>query len=72
MVVPDGVAAVTLHYPAGRASGYIPKISPGVTLTSKPVENLLVVHVPRSNPLGRATMVWRGPHGRLIKTSHGV
>jgi hypothetical protein len=72
MVVPDGVATVTLHYPAGRASGYSPKISPAVTLTTKPVENLLVVRVPRSNPLGRATMVWRGPRGRVIKTMHRV
>jgi hypothetical protein len=72
MVVPDGVAAVTLRYPAGRASGYSPKISPAVTLTAKPVENLLLVRVPRSNPLGRATMVWRGPRGRVIKTLHGV
>ena len=72
MVVPDGVATVTLHYPAGRASGYSPKISPAATLTSKPVENLLVVRVPRSNPLGRATMVWRGPRGRVIKTLRGV
>ncbi|HEY4452525.1 MAG TPA: hypothetical protein VGN13_13135 [Solirubrobacteraceae bacterium] len=72
MVVPDGVATVTLRYPAGRASGYSPKISPAVTLTAKPVENLLVVRVPRSDPLGRATMVWRGPRGRVIKTLHGV
>jgi hypothetical protein len=72
MVVPDGVATVTLHYPAGRASGYSPKISPAVTLTTRPVENLLVVRVPRSNPLGRATMVWRGPRGRVIKTISGV
>jgi hypothetical protein len=72
MVVPDGVATVTLHYPAGRASGYSPKISPAVTLTAKPVENLLVVRVPRSNPLGRATMVWRGPRGQMIKTLRRV
>jgi hypothetical protein len=72
MIVPDSVASVTLHYPAGRASGYSPKISPAVTITAKPVENLLVVRVPRSNPLGRATMVWRGPRGRVVKTLHGV
>ena len=28
MIVPDGVASVTLRYPAGRASGYSLKISP--------------------------------------------
>jgi hypothetical protein len=43
-----------------------------VTLTAKPVENLLVVRVPRSNPLGRATMVWRGPRGQMIKTLRRV
>ena len=36
MIVPDGVAEVTLQYPAGRASGYSPKISPPFTVTSAP------------------------------------
>lgn len=68
MVVPDGVASVTLHYPAGRASGYSPKISPPVTITTAPVENLVVVRVPRSSPLHQATTIWRAGNGHVIKT----
>lgn len=67
MVVPDGVAKVTLHYPAGHASGYSPKISPAVTITTAPVNNLVVVLVPRSSPLQQGTMTWRAADGRVIK-----
>jgi hypothetical protein len=72
MVVPDRVAKVTLHYPAGPASGYSPKISPPFTVTATPVENLVVVSVPRSSPLQRGTMVWRAANGGLIKTFNSV
>jgi hypothetical protein len=71
MVVPDGVAEVTLEYPAGRASGYSPKISPSFTITSAPVDNLLVVLVPRTGgPEGvrGITMIWRATNGHIIKT----
>jgi hypothetical protein len=68
MVVPDGVASVTLHYPAGPASGYSPKISPPVTITTTPVENLVVVSVSRSSPLQRGTAIWRAANGHIIKT----
>ena len=67
-VVPDGVATVTLRYPAGRASGYSPKISPAFTITTTPVNNLLVLTVPRSNPLQQGTMIWRAASGHIIKT----
>ncbi len=71
MIVPDGVANVTLHFPAGRASGYSPKISPPVTISSKPVGNELVVriprsHIPESDPGLR--MIWRAGNGRILKT----
>jgi|ERR1039458_5575671 hypothetical protein len=71
MIVPDGVANVTLHFPAGRASGYSPKISPPFTISSKPVGNELVVRIPRSNipesdPGLR--MIWRAGNGHIIKT----
>jgi hypothetical protein len=72
MVVPDGVAKVTLRYPAGRASGYSPKISPAFSMTTTPVNNLLVITVPRSNPLEQGAMIWRSADGRLIKKIDGV
>jgi hypothetical protein len=72
LVVPDGVARVTLRYPAGPASGYSPKISPPFTVTTTPVENLVVVGVPRSSPLQRGTMIWRAANGRIIKTFSSV
>jgi hypothetical protein len=72
LVVPDGVAKVTLHYPAGRASGYSPKISPAVTVTTAPVENLVVVSVPRSNPLQKGTMTWWAANGHVIRRFKGA
>ena len=72
MVVPDGVATVTLRYPAGRASGYSPKISPAFTITTAPVENLVVATLPRSNPLQQGTVIWRSADGRVIKTIDGL
>lgn len=72
MIVPDGVASVTLHYPAGPASGYEPnKISPPFTATTTPINNLVLVDVPRSSG-GRAggpvRMIWRAADGHTIKT----
>jgi hypothetical protein len=72
IVVPDGVASVTLRYPAGHASGYSPKISPPFTITVGPVENLVVVTVPRSSPLQQGTMVWRAANGHIIRTFNGA
>ncbi len=72
MVVPDGVAKVTLRYPAGRASGYSPKISPAFTTNTTPVGNLVVVTLPRSNPLQHGTIIWRSADGRVIKTFDGL
>jgi hypothetical protein len=71
MVVPDGVASVTLRYPAGRASGYSPTISPPFTVTTAPINNELVVSVPRSaggGPIWQPTMIWRAADGHIIKT----
>ena len=68
IIVPDGVAKVTLHYPAGRASGYSPKISPPFTITTTPVNNLVVVTVPRSNPRQKGKMIWRAADGHIVKT----
>jgi hypothetical protein len=71
MIVPDGVASVTLRYPAGRASGYSAKISPPVTITAPVVNNELVVRVPRSGGGGtirQVVMLWRAADGRITKT----
>jgi hypothetical protein len=73
MIVPDGVARVTLHYPAGRASGYSPKISPPFTITTAAVNNEVVVRVPRTGgPEGVSgiTMIWRSANRHVIKTFH--
>jgi hypothetical protein len=73
MIVPDGVATVTLEYPAGRASGYSPKISPPFTVTTRPVGNEVVVRVPRSaggGPIGKPTMTWRAGDGHILRTFH--
>jgi hypothetical protein len=71
MIVPDGVASVTLRYPAGRASGYSRQISPPVTITTAPVNNMLVVSVPRSaggGPIWAPTMIWRAANGHIVRT----
>ena len=73
MVVPDPVASVTLRYPAGRASGYSPKISPPFTATAAPIGNELIVAVPRSaggGPIWKPTMIWRAADGRVIRVFH--
>jgi hypothetical protein len=75
MIVPDGVASVTLRYPAGRASGYSPKISPPFTVTTAPVENEVVVRVPRSaggGPIWQPTMLWRAADGRVLRAFHAL
>jgi hypothetical protein len=70
MIVPDGVSRVTIHFPAGRASGYSPKVSPPATLAAAAVNNEVVVRVPRTNwpESGHGiTMVWRSANGRVIR-----
>jgi len=70
MIVPDGVSSVTLRYPAGRASGYSPVVSPPITITAAPLSNELVVRVPRSGgggPIHRVTMIWRASDGRIVR-----
>ena len=71
MIVPDGVANVTVHFPAGRASGYSPKISPPFTTSSRPVGNELVLRIPRSNipeSVPGLRMIWRAADGHIFKT----
>jgi hypothetical protein len=71
IVVPDGVATVTLHYGPGPASGYTKKISPAFTITSPVINNELVVLLPRSVSLEGVPgvrMIWRAANGHIIKT----
>jgi len=76
MVVPDGVASVVLRYPAGRPSGYSPKISPAFAVTARPIGNEVVVRVPRSAGGGPiwapSAMIWRmhDGHGRVTRVFH--
>ena len=68
-VVPDGVASVTLHYDAGPLGGYSHKHVSAANITTKPVNNVIVVIVPR--PTGNAspsTITWRAANGRIVKT----
>lgn len=70
MIVPDGVASMTIRFPAGQASGYSPKISPAVTITTAPVNNEVVVRVPRSgggSAIRQATITWRAANGHILK-----
>jgi hypothetical protein len=71
MVVPDGVAQVTLHYAPGPDNGYTRKISPSFRLTSHVINNELVVLIPRSVGLEGVPgvkMIWRAPSGRIVRT----
>lgn len=75
IVVPDGVATVTLRFPAGRASGYSPRIYPPFTVMTTPVNNEVVITVPRSaggSAIHHGEMTWRGADGHVIKTIHDV
>jgi hypothetical protein len=70
-VVPDGVASVTLHFPA-RLDGTHP--APSVTVTARPVENVFVVRVPRRvipqafGGTAPVLITWRAANGTVIRT----
>jgi hypothetical protein len=66
-VVPDGVAAVTVRYPA---SGGVQ----AVTSTVKVINNVFVTTIKRARGASRAgrTIVWRSANGRIIKTLRGI
>ena len=66
-LVPDDVATVALRYPAVHGSDS--RALPAVTITARPVDNIVAVTVPRSGRSARTlTMIWRAANGRLIKT----
>jgi hypothetical protein len=72
-VVPDGVASVTLQFPA-RLGGATP--APPLSVTAHPVNNVFAVRLPRSfipQAFGGTTLdsiEWRAANGTIIKTIH--
>jgi hypothetical protein len=72
MLVPDGVATVTLDYPAGKIGGFDRHHAAAFTVTTTVVGNLLIVSVPRSGNrlMAPMTMTWRAANGTIVKTLH--
>ena len=69
MLVPNGVATITLNYPPGPVGGFNHRHAAAFTATASVVNNLVVVNVPRSgDQVNAATMTWRGVNGHIIKT----
>jgi hypothetical protein len=70
MLVPDGVATVTLHYPASKIDGADRHRAPAFTTTTKVVGNFVVIAVPRGRErlFQPVTMTWRAADGHVIKT----
>jgi hypothetical protein len=72
-VVPDGVASVTLHFPAmfGGANPASP-----LSVTAEPVKNVFVVRVPRRlipqafGGIAPDWIKWRAANGTVIRTIH--
>jgi hypothetical protein len=65
-LVPDGVASIALHYPAKGSSSTSPR---QLTITTRPVENVIVVKVPRqAEDAVPQKMVWLSAQGTTIKT----
>jgi hypothetical protein len=73
-VVPDGVATVTLQYPAGKLGGFSRRSGPALTVTGHAVSNVVVVSVERAGEqaTGAVTTTWRTTSGTIIKTLHGA
>jgi len=72
MIVPDGVATATLHYPAGKVGGFNRNHAPPVTITTNVTGNILVATIPRGGMrlMAPMTMTWRAANGTTIKTFH--
>lgn len=64
-VVPDGVAAVTIHYPASNRL-------PALTITTDVVGNVFATSITRNVPGDLSpTVIWRSADGNLLKTVTG-
>jgi hypothetical protein len=72
-LVPDGVAAATLHYPAAPSHGPGHSAYPAITLSARAINNVVIFpRAPRGPGLGsNATMTWRAADGAVIKTLSG-
>lgn len=65
-LIPDGVASVELSYPAHRSGSVNQR---PFTVTTRPVENVIVVKVPRpAEDAFPQKMVWLSAQGTTIKT----
>ena len=73
-VLPDGVATVTLRYPAGKLGGFSHRSGPALTVTGHAVNNVLVISVERAGEQARVavTTTWRAANGTVINTLHGA
>ena len=69
-LVPDGVATVTLRYPAGKIGGFDRNHAPAFALTTNVLGNVLVAMIPRGGNrlMAPMTMIWRAANGTVIKT----
>jgi hypothetical protein len=71
MLIPDGVATVTLVYPPGEVGGSDPNRTPGVTIKANVVGNVFAATVPLvRNGMAPVTMIWRATSGSVVKTFH--
>ena len=73
-VVPDGVATVTFHYPAGKVGGFSRQSGGPVTVNAHVVNNVVVLSVPRAGEQATqaVTVTWRAANGKIIKTLNGL
>lgn len=74
-VLPDGVASVTLHYPAGKLGGFSHQSGRAITVTSPVVNNVVVVTVERAGTQARdsVTTTWHAANGSIVKLiQHGL
>jgi hypothetical protein len=73
-VVPDGVATVTLRYPAGKLGGFSHRSGPALTATGHAVNNVVVISVERAGAqaIRTVTTTWRATDGATINTFHGT
>lgn len=73
-VIPDGVATVTFHYPAGKVGGFSRRTGGPVTVDARVINNVVVVAVPRAGEqaTGSVTVTWRAADGHVVKTFNGL
>ena len=73
-VVPDGVATVTLHYPAGKLGGFSRRHGLALTVTGHAVNNVVVISVERAGAqaIRTVTTTWRAADGAAIRIFHGA